>query len=89
MSALDRLYMAAHLPTLIIWGERDEIIPVSHAYVAHEAIPGSRLVVLEGVGHFPHLEAPAEFLEVLTDFLVSTDPAAGESPSRHDLLSPG
>lgn len=89
VSALDRLYMAAHLPTLIIWGERDEIIPVSHAYVAHDAIPGSRLVVLDGVGHFPHLEAPAEFLDVLTDFLVSTDPASGGSPNMHDLLSPG
>ena len=89
VSALDRLYMAAHLPTLIIWGERDEIIPVSHAHVAHDAIPGSRLVVLDGVGHFPHLEAPAEFLDVLTDFLVSTEPAAGGSPNMHDLLSPG
>ncbi|MEX1107086.1 MAG: alpha/beta fold hydrolase [Ilumatobacteraceae bacterium] len=89
VSALDRLYMAAHLPTLIVWGERDDIIPVAHGRHAHEAIPGSRLVVMEGVGHFPHLEAPAEFLDVLTDFLSTTEPAADQGLSLHDLLAPG
>lgn len=87
VSALDRLYLAAHLPTLIVWGERDEIIPVRHARVAHEAVPGSRLVVMEGVGHFPHLEAPARFLDVLTDFLTSTEPASASSLDLHELLT--
>ena len=72
VSALDRLYLAAHVPTLVVWGDRDDIIPVSHAYVAHEAIPGSRLEILEGIGHFPHVEAPEQFLEVVRDFLVTT-----------------
>lgn len=86
VSALDRLYLAAHLPTLIVWGDRDEIIPISHASAAHEAIPGSRLVILEGVGHFPHVEAPEKFLAVLTDFLESTPAAAAGSGRLHDLL---
>ncbi len=86
VSALDRLYLAAHLPTLIVWGDRDPIIPVKHASVAHEAIPKSQLAILDGVGHFPHVEAPERFLLVLTEFLESTS-AEPRSPVRlHDLL---
>jgi pimeloyl-ACP methyl ester carboxylesterase len=86
VSALDRLYLAAHLPTLIVWGDRDEIIPVSHAHAAHDAIPGSQLSILEGVGHFPHVEAPERFLSVLTDFLASTAPGARRPVRLHDAL---
>ncbi len=74
VSALDRLYLASHLPTLIVWGDADNIIPVAHAHHAHEAIPGSRLEILEGVGHYPHAEEPERFLEVLFDFLATTEP---------------
>jgi pimeloyl-ACP methyl ester carboxylesterase len=75
VSALNRLYRAAQLPTLIVWGARDPFIPVSHALAAHEAIPGSRLEIFEGVGHYPHCEAPGRFVEVLVDFITSTEPA--------------
>jgi pimeloyl-ACP methyl ester carboxylesterase len=76
VSAMDRLYLAAEVPTLIVWGEDDSIIPVGHAHAAHEAIPGSRLELFEGVGHFPHVEAPERFVEVLLDFLATTEPVA-------------
>lgn len=75
VSALSRLWRAAQLPTLIVWGDRDPFIPVSHAAAAHEAIPGSRLEIFEGVGHYPHCEAPERFVEVLVDFIASTEPA--------------
>jgi len=75
VSALSRLWRAAQLPTLIVWGARDPFIPASHAVAAHEAIPGSRLEIFEGVGHYPHCEAPARFVEVLVDFMASTEPA--------------
>jgi pimeloyl-ACP methyl ester carboxylesterase len=75
VSALGRLHRAAQLPTLIVWGARDPFIPVSHAIAAHEAIPGSRLEIFEGVGHYPHCEAPERFVEVLGDFIASTEPA--------------
>jgi pimeloyl-ACP methyl ester carboxylesterase len=81
VNALDRLYLASHLPTLIVWGERDEIIPVDHAHAAHDAIPGSRLEILPAVGHFPHLESPARFLEILEDFL-GTTPIGSAAPAR-------
>jgi pimeloyl-ACP methyl ester carboxylesterase len=86
VSALDRLYLAAHIPTLIVWGDRDDIIPVSHAYAAHEAIPGSRLVILEGAGHFPHVEMPEVFLSTLREFIGSTSPAEIVPGRLHDAL---
>jgi pimeloyl-ACP methyl ester carboxylesterase len=86
VSALDRLYLAAHLPALIVWGEIDPIIPVAHAYTAHEAIAGSRLEVLPGIGHFPQSEAPEQFVEILTDFVRTTAPAADQAPALHDIL---
>lgn len=60
---------------LIVWGERDPIIPVRHGRDAHEAIPGSRLEVFEDVGHMPQLETPARFVHVLEAFLEETEPA--------------
>ncbi len=75
VSALSRLYRAAALPTLIVWGAEDPFIPVNHGVAAHEAIPGSRLEIFEGVGHYPHCEAPERFVAVLVDFIASTKPA--------------
>ena len=75
IDASDRLYLAAGIPTLIVWGARDPVIPVSHGERAHAAIPASRLEVFDGVGHIPQLEAPARFVEVLERFLEQTKPA--------------
>jgi len=71
---------------LIIWGDCDTIIPVSHAYAAHEAIPGSRLEIIEGSGHFPHVEAPDRFLRVLLDFLGTTERASIDTENLQHLL---
>ena len=87
VSALDRLYLAAHLPTLIVWGDRDGSSPPAHARAAHEAIPGSRLEVLPGIGHFPHVEAPDRFVAVLSDFLATTQPGSTSGPSLQEILS--
>ena len=86
VSAMDRLYLTAQVPTLIVWGDKDDIIPVSHAYAAHDAIAGSRLVVIEGVGHFPQIEAPGQFVDALIDFLETTEPAVHEPRDRKMLL---
>ena len=75
VSAMDRLYLAAPMPTLIVWGERDSIIPVAHAHKVHEAMANSQLRTMPGVGHFPHAEEPARFVEILEAFLHSTDPS--------------
>jgi pimeloyl-ACP methyl ester carboxylesterase len=86
ISAMDRLYLASSTPTLIVWGDQDDIIPVSHAYSAHEAVPGSRLVIIEGVGHFPQIEAPEQFVDALVDFIDSTEPAALRPEDRKRML---
>ena len=72
VSALNKLHLTADLPTLLIWGDHDRVIPVAHAYAAHDAWAGSRLEVLEGVGHFPHVEAPTAVADILEDFIAST-----------------
>jgi pimeloyl-ACP methyl ester carboxylesterase len=72
VSALNRLHLTSELPTMAIWGDQDRIIPVDHAYAAHAARPGSRLRVLEGVGHFPHVERPSEVVDLIDDFINTT-----------------
>ena len=72
------------------WEPRQGVyIPVAHAYAAHDAIPGSELCVLEHVGHFPHAEAPELFLEVLTDFLATTEPGVAAPGGLRELLHVG
>ena len=90
VSAHDRLYLAEALPTLIVWGDRDRIIPVAHAYQTAEAIPGARLEILEGAGHFLPWQDAARFVPILEDFLSSTTPAhVPEAQWRERLIDAG
>ena len=82
----DRLYLAEAIPTLIVWGARDPIIPVGHGRRAHAAMPGSRLCVLDRARHFPPIEEPAALLEALRDFLHSTPPAQADPGRLRELL---
>ncbi|WP_370328605.1 alpha/beta fold hydrolase [Candidatus Mycobacterium methanotrophicum] len=72
VSAFGKMHLSYGLPTVLIWGEQDRIIPVAHGYAAHDAVPGSRLEVLAGVGHFPHVESPAAVVDILDDFIATT-----------------
>src|SRR5450631_302437 len=69
VTAHDHLPLAVEVPTLVVWGTKDRMIPAWHATTAHEAIPGSRVVLFTGAGHFPHLDEPGRFAEVLGDFV--------------------
>jgi pimeloyl-ACP methyl ester carboxylesterase len=85
VSALGKIHVSHGLPTLLIWGEQDRIIPVAHGYAAHEAVPGSRLEVLAGVGHFPHVESPTAVVDILDDFITTTGRDADlTNPTRLD-----
>lgn len=75
IDARNRLYLADHVPMMIVWGDRDRFIPVKHGQEAHALLPKSRLEVFEGAGHFPHLDDPERFVEVILDFVDSTEPA--------------
>jgi len=87
VSAKDRLYLAADIPSLIVWGERDRIIPSSHGQLAHELMPNSRLELFPGAGHFPFNDDPDRFIEVLNDFIESTEPAELDETEIRRLLN--
>ena len=89
VSATDRLYLAGEVPTLIVWGDSDPIIPVEHGIAAHEAIPGSRLEVFEDAGHFPHRSDPVRFAETLIEFVERTVPADVDDDRWRELLRAG
>lgn len=76
VDASDRLYLAERMPLMFLWGEHDSLIPVSHAHDAHKKVPSSRLEVFADSGHFPQLDEPERFLEVVRDFIATTEPAA-------------
>jgi pimeloyl-ACP methyl ester carboxylesterase len=86
VSAEDRLYLAEGVPTLIVWGERDPMIPVAHGRRAHEAMPGSRLEVFEHAGHFPFNDDPVRFARVLSRFVAETDAARLDERQMRELL---
>jgi len=86
VSANDRLYLASAVPTLIVWGDRDHIIPVEQGHETHDAIPGSRLEIFEGAGHFPHCEDPARFCRVVTDFMDTTAPCTTSPEEWRDRI---
>jgi pimeloyl-ACP methyl ester carboxylesterase len=82
VSASDRIHVAGDLPTLIVWGSRDRIIPVTHAHDAHELIPGSRLELFEQAGHFPHTEEPARFGAALEEHLTRPLPVGSAQSQK-------
>ena len=86
VNARDRLYLAEHVPFLLIWGERDSLIPVEHAYAAHDLVPSSRLEIFPEAGHFPQLDEPQRFIHVLHDFMETTEPARMAPQQWRDLL---
>jgi pimeloyl-ACP methyl ester carboxylesterase len=86
VNASDRLYLASKMPSLIIWGERDRVIPVDHAQIAHEGMPGSRLELFEDSGHFPQLNRPIEFARVLGSFMDETEGARLDTDQMRDLV---
>jgi pimeloyl-ACP methyl ester carboxylesterase len=75
VSAVNKLHLSSGIPTLLIWGDEDRIIPIAHGYAAHDALPASRLEVLCGVGHFPHVESPTAVVDILDDFIATTGPS--------------
>ncbi len=87
ISAMNRIHLAANLPTLLVWGARDPFIPVSHAIEAHGRIPNARLEIFERSNHFPQAEEPQRFTRVLTDFIMTTPTAPELATSDRAALS--
>ena len=89
VSATDRLYLAEDMPTLIVWGRRDPIIPATHAGTAHQGMPGSRLVLLNDAGHFPQLDDPVGFATILREFIEDTEPAEMDAETLRQRVMAG
>jgi pimeloyl-ACP methyl ester carboxylesterase len=87
VSATDRLYLLESMPTMIVWGERDNTIPLAHGRRAHEATPNSRFRTLRRAAHFPHLEEPKALVAVLREFLEETEPCELDDADWGRLLS--
>jgi pimeloyl-ACP methyl ester carboxylesterase len=86
IDATDKLYLAKAVPTLLVWGDRDPVIPARHGIRAHEQMPGSRLAIFEGAGHFPHHDEPLGFTAAVTEFVDSTAPSQPDSKALRELL---
>lgn len=89
VTMLDRCYLARGVPMLLVWGTRDAIVPFAHAGIAHAAMPGSRLEVFEGAGHYPHHADPERFVRVLREFVAATSPSTFDRAAWRELLCRG
>ncbi len=65
----DLAKLSSRIPILLVWGEKDQSVGLNVAMAAHEALPGSRLVIIVGAGHAPYFEKPLVFNGAVTDFL--------------------
>jgi len=57
------------MPTLLVWGVNDSVVPIGYAYAAAQLIPDCQLQVFEGCGHSVYKQKAAEFSRLLTGFL--------------------
>ncbi|HET9550202.1 MAG TPA: alpha/beta fold hydrolase, partial [Candidatus Binatia bacterium] len=57
------------LPTMILWGEHDRVVPAAHGTAYREGIAGAKLITIPNTGHLPHIEAPAVCADIISDFL--------------------
>ncbi len=85
----DRAYLALNMPTCVMWGSDDTVLPVGQVEVARRVIPGVRIDVVPGAGHFPHEEFPDRFVSVLTDFVRTTSPSVYDPNRWRTLLRKG
>ncbi len=89
VTMLDRCYLTESVPVQLIWGDQDAVIPVSHAHMAHAAMPGSRLEIFPSSGHYPFHSHPERFAELVENFIDTTAPAQHDHELLRELLRQG
>jgi len=89
ITMLDRAYLAEGMPSLVIWGRRDAVIPLGHGRLAHAAMPGSQFEIFDDAGHFPHHSDPVRFAELVSDFVARTPPATFDAEEWRRRLRKG
>ncbi len=89
VSMTDRAYLARDMPTCVVWGSQDTVLPPMHAENARQVIPGARIEVIRGAGHFPHEQFPDRFASILIDFVRTTAPSVHDPKRWRSLLRRG
>ena len=89
VTMLDRIYLAKGMPTMLMWGARDSVVPIGHGRRAHAAMPGSRFEIFPNAGHFPFRTDPARFVGLVEDFCASTEPSSWSVDDWRALLRSG
>ena len=89
VTMLDRCYLTESVPVQLVWGDQDVVIPVSHANMAHAAMPGSRLEIFPGAGHYPFHHDPLRFIDLVEQFIDTTAPASHDQELLRELLRKG
>lgn len=87
VSGRNRLYLTEAMPVMVCWGDRDSIIPSSHAALVSEALPHAHVEIFPGAGHFPQCSAPGAFADALLLFIEATEPAAIDVASLRTMLA--
>ncbi|MCU1678796.1 MAG: alpha/beta hydrolase fold [Frankiales bacterium] len=89
VTMMDRAYLAADIPTMLVWGAQDRVIPIEHGYAVAVAMPAARMEVFANAAHFPHHADPARFLTAVADFCAATEPAAHDESAWRGRLREG
>lgn len=87
VTSKDRLYLAQHVPILLIWGDKDPIVPLTHGAHAAEMLPGAKLSIVQRAGHMPHRSNPAAFAKAVRSFVESTDAASFDLDTTRTLMA--
>jgi pimeloyl-ACP methyl ester carboxylesterase len=88
VSSHDRLYLAAAIPMLLIWGSRDPVLPAAHADAVAQALEACVLELIPGAGHLPHHADPERVAIAIRRFLEHTAPAVHDARAWRELLGP-
>jgi len=89
VTAQNRLSGFASRPSMLVWGERDRIVPASHVEAARRELPATRVEIFARSGHFPHLDEPDRFAMVLADFMAQHRAARPTPPGAPPGDRPG
>lgn len=89
ITMLDRAYLTERLPMLVVWGDKDTVIPAHHAEMIHAAIPHAQVEYFTGSGHFPFHDQPQRFAQLVLDFIATTEPVEFDPYNWHSLMSAG
>jgi pimeloyl-ACP methyl ester carboxylesterase len=89
ISMVDRAYLTKAMPICVMWGDDDHVIPTRHSETARQIAPGAMVEIIADAGHFPHKEHPERFVQILDEFVRTTQPATYHRGRWRALLKNG